>query len=349
MNRRRFLLISGSGLLVLGGGGLFWRFAREIPAALPGIHFDHIARDMTGVAVVGQAWLEQHDDTDPHQVLLDNLALSAEHEMEFSDLVATLGERIEHDLAGHGLFKHEGWWLSQTEAALAALHVKLLGEDASHPDEPGFEQAGEGRLLRIQGQAPTKLVPGEPLAHPGLPENVISFETAQRPPSRLVFFVQGHRLHISPRSNGFSVQLIDVILDDIARAGGSVALWLYDPVAQRRQQVGTLTVTEAVPDQAGFCAPADWGERETVAGEPFNEQPDGASAFWILVDCFPDDTVVVFDGVELPTTLQADEGLITARMPDPTLIEIPGEYALELLDRKSGAVEPVGQFRVREP
>jgi hypothetical protein len=347
MNRRRFLLISGGGLLVAGSGGwLWWISQHDAGPATADVHVDRLAQAMSGVAVVGRAWLSANEGVDPRAGLIDHLELDPEQEIDQEAFVQSLASQVEKELGGDGIFVHEGWWLSETEARLAAVHVVLLGDRASEPAEPGFEQAREGRLLRIQDQNPRSYIPGEGLSHPGLPDNVVSFRTETRPANRLVFVVEGQRRSINPRANGFSVVFNDAILAAVAAAGEEVDLWLYDPVAQRRQKVGKLEVKGVEAGEQSFCAPIDWGERSTRAGQAFNEQPDGSAAFWVRIDCFPENTVAVFNDVELPTTLRPDDGLITARVPDPTLYASPGRLRLELLDRASGESVLVGEFVV---
>ena len=348
MKRRRFLVLTGGGLLLVGTGGLLWRVGTAPEPATVGVHLDGLARDMSGAAVIGRAWLAANKGRAPKAALVEQLAFDPDDIIEHDAFVERLAQRVERDFEEQAIFEHEGWWLSETEARLAALHVALLGVEASEPVEPGFDRSREGRLLRVLDQNPGSATRGEPLTHPGLPDNVLSFRTSRRPPNRLMLVVEGHQRPISAGAEGFSVSLNDAALAAIASAGDEVELWLYDPVAQRRQMVGTLQLEEPAGNEKVFCEPIDWGVRSTGAGEVFNEQPDGSAAFWIQIPCFPEQTVVAFDNVELPTTRQPDEGLITARVPDPTLYATPGEYRIELLDRDSGVTQPVGVFTVHE-
>lgn len=348
MKRRRFLLLSGGGLLLAGTGGWLWRAASTPEPATAGVHLEHLAEAMSGAAVIGRAWLDANANRNPKSDLVERLAFDPQVEIENHEFLERVSGRVERDLADEQIFIHEGWWLSETEAQLAALHVAVLRTKASEPNEPGFEQSREGRLVRILDQNPTSANRGEPLSHPSLPDNVLSFRTSRRPPNRLMLVVEGHRRPISAGPEGFSARLTDAALAAIARAEDEVDLWLYDPVAQRRQHIGALEIREPTANDEGFCAPTDWGDRSTRAGEVFNEQPDGSAAFWVRVSCFPRRTVVVLNDVELPTTLRTDDGLITARVPDPTLYATAGRYTLELLDRDSGTTEPVGEFVVED-
>jgi hypothetical protein len=349
MKRRRFLLLTAGGLVVAGSGAGLWlrsgekrrtRSAEEI--------LGELATEMLGAAVIGRAWLEQHADSHPSAALLQMLELEAGEVISPGALAERLGERVEQDLAEGRVFRHDGWWLSTTEAQLAALHVALLGERASEPGEPSFETAGEARLVSLEGFAPQQLRQDQPLAYPGLPERVIWFSTSEPPAPRLVVVFSGERISISARDAGFSIRLRPALIERLQSEPGEHEIWLYDPVANRRQHLAVFTIREAAPDEAGFCRVEHWGPQETRAGQVFNEQPDGAAAFWIRVGCFPPATVVVLNNVELPTTLRPEDGLITTHITDPTLYDTPGRYSVELLDRDSGAVQPVGEFIVED-
>ena len=349
MKRRRFLLLTAGGLVVAGSGAGLWLHRdideRERPAE--DLLFE-LAKKMVGAAVIGRAWLDSHPNAEPAQELLRVLELAGAEVLSPGELAERIADQVEADLATEQLFRHEGWWLSVTEAQLAALHVALLGDRASEPEEPSFETADEARIVRLEGFAPERLRQDQPLAHPGLPERVIWFATGERPPPRLVVMLAGERMVISARDTGFSVRLRPALIERLQAEPGEYDIWLYDPIARQRQLLGRFVIEGAEKSNEGFCRVDNWGPRETAPGVVFNEQPDGSAAFWIQIRCFPRQTVVVFDNVELPTTLRPGEGLITARVPDPTLYASPGEYRLELLDRDSGATQPVGKFTVHE-
>lgn len=353
MNRRRFLGMTAGGLVLFGAGagtGVWLFCPRRDEPLTAATQLAELARAMRGVAEVGRAWRRAHPGADVRERLQQSLGIAGDEVVTWDELAGRIGRRVESDFDDDRLFRHEGWWLSRTEAMLAALHVALLGPRVSEPREPEFDDAPEGRIVRLEHFDPRSLRQNEPLNHPDLPENVIWFATAEPPPPRLAVMLAGTRLSINARSSGFSIRLPDTLLDRLTAEPGDHGIWLYDPVAHRRQHLGDFTIRPARDSdetaREGFCEVRRWGPERTRVGETFNEQPDGASAFWIRVDCFPASTVVLFDGEEVPTTLRPADGLITTHMADPGLYERPGEYALELLDRDSGTTHPVGRFVV---
>ena len=351
MKRRQFLVLTAGGIAIAGAGagaGL-WLFCPDRREPGNARHrLLALIEAMTGVAAVGRAWQQAHPQIDVEQELLMSLGLEAEQLVLHEDFVERLGEQIEADLEEGRIFEYGHWWLAETEARLAALHVAALGPQASEVEAPEFATAPEGRIVRLGSFRPQSVRQGEPITYSGLPDGVIWFGTAAATPPRLRVVIAGRELRISPGANGFSVRIPDALREQLDAAPGEHEIWLYDPIANRRQRLGAFTVREGAPDEAGFCTVERWGPQETRAGQVFNEQPDGAAAFWIRVGCFPPETVVVLNDVELPTTLHPDDGLITTHIADPTLYDTPGSYTLQLLDRDSGATQPVGAFTVHE-
>lgn len=350
MNRRRFVVMTtgGAALVGVGAAGGLWLFCPGPAAPAPaGARLDDIARSMSGVASAGRAWIAAHPDRKPREALLESVDLGPRSRIESAAIVERIAERVERDFEESALFEHDGWRLSETETLLAALHVALLGPAASEAQEASFDSAPEAELVRLDRYNPTEVVQGEPLTHPGLPDNVIWFATAEPPPPRFRLYVEGTSIPVNPSENGFSARLSDPLRQRLYEAPGEHALWLYDPVVDRRQRLGNLTVVAAAAgSEAAFCEVDNWGPQQTRTGQAFNEQPDGASAFWIRVGCFPPDTAVTLNGVELKTTLRPGDGLITTHITDHSLYREPGEYVVALLDKASGTTLPFGTFRV---
>jgi hypothetical protein len=352
MKRRRFLIMTtgGAALVGVGAAGGVWLFCpgpsvTDTAAA----HLDGIARAMAGVAGAGRAWQAANPDAEPLTELLRRLELAPDTPIERDDLLQRLAERVERDFADDELFEHRRWLLSSTEAQLAALHVALLGADASEGTAPSFEDAPEAELVRLERYNPKEVTQGQPLTHPGLPENVMWFATQDPPPPRFRVFIDGTSMTVNARENGFSLRVPDPLRQRLYETPGAHAVWLYDPVVDRRQRLGTLTVIAAAgaAGDDAFCDVESWGPQRTRAGTPFNEQPDGASAFWIRVGCFPESTVVTLAGTEVKTTLRPADGLITTHIVDHSLYREPGEYAVELRDTETGRTHPVGTFVVQ--
>lgn len=350
MKRRRFLLISAGGLAVAGTGtAAFWLLDNAQDLKLPAAdHLHSLARSMSGVASMGRAWTEQNRGENTVQALLDSLGFEADEPMAFEQFIERLAERVESDLDQEQVFIHDGWWLAETEARLAGLHVELLGEDASEAERPAFDNAREAEVVHLERFQPRSVRQGEIIRRQGLPDGVIWFATAEPPPVHLVVMLAGRRLTVRVTDNGFSIRVPAAVMDHFNANPGDHDIWLYDPVTNHRQFLGHFTVETGEAGEAGFCPVERWGPQSTRAGQKFNEQADGSPAIWIRVGCFPSDTVVTFNGVELTTTLHPDDGLITARLTDASLYADAGTLELALVDRSSGQTHPVGDFTIHE-
>lgn len=349
MKRRRFLVMTGGGLALVGagaGGGL-WLFCPEYAATLSArAVVAELARSMTGAASAGRAWRRANPKADPASRLLDSLDLAPDDAISADEVAERLGATVEADFARGRIFEHESWWLSETEARLAALHVELLGSQASEVESPGFGNAPEADIVSLSDFNPKQVEQGEPINHPGLPENVLWFATAQSPPPRFVVYLADKRLTTTASENGFSVRVPDTLRYELFETPGEHEIWLYDPVVNRRQRLGALTVRAPSSESAEFCPVTNWGPRKTRSGQPFNEQPDGASAFWLRIECFPKSTVVLLEETEVPTTLRPGNGLITTHIEDHALYREPGEYTVALKNTATGQTKRVGTFVV---
>lgn len=350
MKRRDFLYLTAGGAAAVGVGaaGGVWLLCpgrNEPLTARRQLH--SLAASMQGVARVGRAWLDANPGIEPGAAVMEALGLQPDELLTHRQLQTKLGERVARDFEQNRLFVHEGWQLSETEARLAALHVALLGPDASEANDAAFESAPEGSLVDVQRFTPQAMEAGQTLKGDGIPDGVIWFGTAGIPAPRMRLVIRGRQLTINTTERGFSSRLPEALIDELGSNPGDHELWLYDPVENRRQKLGALIVRGNAQKQDGFCSVDRWGPESTAAGETFNTQPDGASAFWIRVGCFPESTVVTFDGVEVPTTLRPGDGLITTHITDHSIYAEPGEYPVELVDKESGARQAVGTFVVR--
>lgn len=349
MKRRRFIAMTGGSIGLVGvgaAGGLWLLCPGPSTVGTAAAQIDEIARSMTGAASAGRAWLSANPDAQPRDRILEALELEPGTEIDRDALIASLAERVELEFAKDLIHEHDSWMLSQTETNLAALHVSLMGNLASEGSEPSFETAPEAELVSLERFDPQAVVQGEPISHPNLPENVIWFATAAAPPPRFRVFMDGASMPINANASGFSVQVPDSLRYQMFERPGEHPIWLYDPVVNRRQKLGTFTVRPAVAQTEGFCEVEAWGPQQTTAGSTFNEQPDGASAFWIRIGCFPASTVVTLAGVEVATTLRPADRLITTHIEDHDLYREPGRYPVMLMDSETGRTRMVGELLV---
>lgn len=350
MKRRDFLYLTAGGAAAVGVGaaGGVWLFCPGRNEPLTAHRQLHsLAASMQGIAGVGRAWLDANPGVEPGAAVMEALGLQPGKLLTHRELVEQIEQRVARDFEQERLFVHQGWQLSETEARLAALHVALLGPDASEANDAAFDSAPQGSLVDVQRFTPQAMEAGKTLKGDGVPDGVIWFGTAGVPAPRMRLVIRGRQLTINTTERGFSSRLPEALIDELGSNPGDHELWLYDPVENRRQKLGTLTVRGSERGQDGFCTVDRWGPESTAAGETFNTQPDGASAFWIRVGCFPESTVVTLNGVEVHTTLRPGDGLITTHITDHSIYAEPGKYAVELLDTESGARQAVGTFVVR--
>jgi len=349
MKRRRFIAVTGGSLGLVGAGaaGGLWLFCPG-PSTIDtaSAHIDEIARSMTGAASAGRAWLGANPGAQPRDRILKALALRPGTKIDRDALVSLLAERVELEFTEDLIHEFDNWMLSQTETHLAALHVSLMGNLASEGTEPRFDTAPEAKLVSLERFDPQNVIQGQPISHPNLPENVIWFATDGAPAPRFRAFMDGASMPINANANGFSIQVPDSLRYQLFERPGEHPIWLYDPVMNRRQQLGVFTVRPVVAESDGFCEVEAWGPQKTTAGSTFNEQPDGASAFWIRIGCFPPSTIVTLADVEITTTLRPADRLITTHIKDHDLYREPGRYPVMLMDTETGQTRMVGELLV---
>ncbi len=100
-----------------------------------------------------------------------------------------------------------------------------------------------------------------------------------------------------------------------------------------------------IPRDSSFCPILQWGPMEVFAGERFNPQPDGSSAFWLKTDCAPRRAMLSFDG-RLIEAVQRLPVLTAALNADAYLMH-EGEWPLALYDPDTRQRFPFGMLRVK--
>ena len=95
---------------------------------------------------------------------------------------------------------------------------------------------------------------------------------------------------------------------------------------------------------ARFCPIKKWGPKKLTAGMPFNQQPDGSSAFWLVTDCAPPGAVAYLGGRPLKTVGGPPQlAALVAPGTEPTR---PGTFTFSLKDPSSGKKLEIGTVRV---
>ena len=129
---------------------------------------------------------------------------------------------------------------------------------------------------------------------------------------------------------------------------------VVDTELQSRIAHDDFTVLEAPPEfKPPAVTVADFGPRETSAGQGFNLQPDGNSALSIALKPptatnapLPEEVVLTWDGQTLATAYDQAHLVISAAIP-PNLYKMPGDHDLEIIDVASRAKLAHLNFKVR--
>ncbi len=80
-----------------------------------------------------------------------------------------------------------------------------------------------------------------------------------------------------------------------------------------------------------------FGPAKTKAGQAFNKQPDGSSAFWVNGEGITSSTVVVLNKSKIKSYPKSQGKLVTAGPVPKELFSTPGVYPIYLQDTKTGA------------
>ena len=142
--------------------------------------------------------------------------------------------------------------------------------------------------------------------------------------------------------------------ETIARPG-TYDLVLFDKIGRRVSNEVTFKVIPKVtptptPSPVRVAEPLvpppviNWGPRETEEGTDFNVH-DGVSALWFQVERQPGDVTVLFNGKPVQTFAGISIE-VSANIPRPCY-EKPGDYAVVILDNKTGKKTDPLTFTVR--
>ncbi len=140
-----------------------------------------------------------------------------------------------------------------------------------------------------------------------------------------------------------------MLVQRIFRARMIALRWPIAPLAIMAFVLSLLAAcssADAVVSPPG-CQLLDWGPKVVHAGERFNEQPDGYSAFWFRGSCDSPRMMLAFAGQQVNLTVQPD--LMTAAMNADGVLATPGSYPVALLDPASDLRTVIGRLRVLPP
>ncbi|MEO8459097.1 MAG: glycerophosphodiester phosphodiesterase family protein [Dokdonella sp.] len=93
-----------------------------------------------------------------------------------------------------------------------------------------------------------------------------------------------------------------------------------------------------------FCDVERWGPQQTYAGERFNAQKDGSSAFFFQTKCAPAKVMLLFDGQLIETTRHLPT--ITASFNADSYLQEEGVYGLSFYDPDTRLTFGIGDLHV---
>ncbi len=125
----------------------------------------------------------------------------------------------------------------------------------------------------------------------------------------------------------------------VLRSAGRYSVAVADPVTRSRSAEVELEVVDPAlsPEPAATELPqvaprlAEWGPTSVDEGVPFNQQPDGSSAFWFRIENPPASVAVSLDGARIPSATGAG-GMVSAT----TQSLASGRHRLTLIDTVTG-------------
>lgn len=303
-----------------------------------------LAAELRGVEFLAPVCFRRLQVENPLEQLLSSLSSEAE------TMVAALRERIARDFEEDRVIDIDGWKLSRGECLLlaGAAEVQGLTEASELAAQPFVEQ----HFMEIDLWGPKRTLEGEifnPIGN-GRGGFWMRISSPTNGSMRLVLGGQELATHFEPGL--ITASLEPDYMEQIISTPGVHELVLVDKSRQLRQSVGFLTVAERPPwatladgsKSKVFCEAGRWGPDRAVEGEAFNRQPDGSAGFWVHIGCAPRTSVLMLDGVELPTTVQS--GLVTARVEHFEELG-RGQYELAIHDPVSDEKLTIGNLDVQ--
>ncbi|MCC5865984.1 MAG: hypothetical protein JJU31_12745 [Wenzhouxiangella sp.] len=303
-----------------------------------------IAASLRGVHALGQHCLDGRSTADLTRALNERL-----HETGAASVGQALVKSARTDFSIGRVIDFQDWLLSETECLLAALgvavgaggeeeasglvyrsfaRVSYWGPDRTNQGEIfNIQSDGSGAFwVRLDGDISDSLVlrlDGEPLLTT-VSGSLVTAVVAPAEAQRIVSVPGQYRLELL----------------DVARN------WVQPLGALRVDPVTVMATLADGTTSRVFCQPADWGPRQAVEGQPFNQQPGGDSAIWVRIDCVPTDTVMQLGAHYLPTTLS--DGVVTALVAaEPGLVR--GSYPITLISESASERLLLGTLDIQGP
>ena len=280
------------------------------------------------------------------QSLADALEAKLSSLANNADITQRLEQLMRNDFAASNTMDIDGWQLSQTECQVSALAASLQGYTVAVEAE--LTPPVEIDFANVEAWGPDRTVQGEPFNEQPDGHSGIWVKAASLPPSTVLVFAdkqQESNVYEEHMTSGLRGKFMHSTINK----PGVYSVDLYDRSKHRIQRIGEFeVVARTTPVPFYKCRIADWGPKNSTAGVPFNEQPDGASAFWIRTNCTNHNAKIVVDGQGLRTKVRPADGLITAHMPGGHELS-PGEHKVELHIGDDGNILEVGSITLKQP
>jgi hypothetical protein len=360
LNRRQLIVAAARSSVLLSGAFALAACSETdsaavaLPAAEPD-SLDEYTRQMQAISYVGVVCLEKigyREDqpteaikADLEQRLLADLADPA-GQATISD---TVDRAIRNDFSAGRIVEVDGWQLSETECRLAALAAAQQGFETAQVPEGPKERYAE--FVEVEAWGPQATVQGQAFNEQPDGHSGIWVKAAGAPASVVLQFdgkTQGTQVYAGHLTSGLRGEYIHEVID----TPGVYRVELYDKATLTRQVLGDFTVNasgdqsqKVSEDQLAACKINSWGPNKGKAGEAFNRQPSGASAFWVRTNCAANGSQMLLDGAALKTTVHKD--LLTAKVPNGHRLEA-GSHELDLRVGNGPQVLKVGTL-VIEP
>jgi hypothetical protein len=309
---------------------------------------------MQAIAYIGPLCIEKSgfaatDDSDSiRQALTRELEGRLSAAGTEQDLAPSIDALIREDFAGGRIIDVDGWQLSETECRLAALAAATQGRRS--PAMPELSPERAGTVVEVSNWGPQSTPQREVFNEQADGHAGLWFKAENAPASAVIVFdgkVQATQVYAGHMTSGIHGKH----MEEVINTPGVYTVELLDRARRIRQPIGEFRVIGTAGPQASAgaaamaaCTVQSWGPDRGSAGKPFNEQPGGASAFWVRTDCALPGSELILEGVPLKTTVR--DRLLTATVPEGHKLA-PGSY--ELLVRVGGGERLVraGDFRVQ--
>jgi hypothetical protein len=329
LNRRQLIIAAArssallSGAFALAACSETESTAVVIPLAEPG-SLDEYTQQMQAISYVGvicrtKIGYSEDQPADAVKADLEQRLLADLQDPAGQGTISDAVDRaIRNDFSAGRLVDVDGWQLSETECRLAALAAAQQGFETAQTPEPPKDRYAD--FVEVEAWGPQSTVLGQPFNEQ--PDGHSGFWLrAVGTPASVVLQFDGKTLGTEVYAEVVTSGLRGEYMHEVINTPGVYTIELYDKAMLTRQVVGEFTVNpsddqprETSKEELASCKIETWGPDKGVAGEAFNRQPSGASAFWVRTNCAAEGSQLLLDGAAIKTAVRKD--LLTATVPN---------------------------------